>query len=58
MWPMFSGSDRVKLTRSMTLCVLNMNDVLFYEGDIHPYVYIIRRGTLTVMVNDQPVVTL
>lgn len=35
-----------------------MNDVLFCEGDIHPYVYIIRRGKLTVMVNDRPVATL
>uniref|UniRef100_A0A0A9WC52 cAMP-dependent protein kinase regulatory subunit n=1 Tax=Lygus hesperus TaxID=30085 RepID=A0A0A9WC52_LYGHE len=52
---MLNGSDRVKLTRTMTIRVCNMGEVLFTQGTIHPYFYLVRRGRLTVIVQNEPV---
>ncbi|EPY21132.1 hypothetical protein STCU_08682, partial [Strigomonas culicis] len=54
MWPFLSGSDRVKLARSMEVKVLNIGDALFEEGSVCPQIYFLRRGSLTVVVKGEP----
>lgn len=53
MWPFFTPSDRVKLCRTMECQVLGVGDVLVEEGTICPYIFVVRRGALTVMVKGE-----
>ncbi|XQJ31550.1 cAMP binding protein, putative [Leishmania guyanensis] len=58
MWSMLTASDRVKLSRSMEVRVLSVGDVLFDEGVYCPYIYVVRRGALTVTVKGEALAVL
>ncbi|KPA79950.1 putative 40S ribosomal protein S9 [Leptomonas pyrrhocoris] len=58
MWPLLTASDRVKLCRAMEVRVLGVGEVLFDEGDYCPYIYIVRRGALTVVVKGEALAVL
>ncbi|CCW67059.1 unnamed protein product [Phytomonas sp. Hart1] len=49
-----SLKDRLKLCSTMEVMVLGAGDILFNAGDSCKYIYFMRRGTLTIVVNDQP----
>ncbi|EKF99111.1 hypothetical protein TCSYLVIO_009983 [Trypanosoma cruzi] len=58
MWSLFSSRDRIRLARLMTVKVFCIGDTLFCEGDYYPYMHIIRRGIVKVVVKNQPLLEL
>lgn len=54
MWPLFSVSDRVKLSRTMEVRVFSVGDIICSEGEACPYLFILRRGSLSVSVKGIP----
>eukprot|EP00796_Vickermania_ingenoplastis_P004949 gene4949-3550_t len=50
MWPYLSVSDRVKLARTMEVKTLTVGETLCEEGTYSPYLYVLRRGALSVLV--------
>ncbi|EKF27743.1 hypothetical protein MOQ_008523, partial [Trypanosoma cruzi marinkellei] len=58
MWSLFSSRDRIRLARLMTVKVFCIGDTLFCEGDYYPYMHIIRRGIVKVIVKNQPLLEL
>lgn len=56
--PYLSVSDRVKLCRSMEVKAVSVGDIVCKEGTYSPYIYIVRRGSLTVKVKGVPLAIL
>nr|CCC93675.1 predicted nucleotide-binding protein [Trypanosoma congolense IL3000] len=54
-WSYFSSGERIRLARLIEVKVFCMGDTLFAEGDRNPYIYIIRRGSVQVVVNKEPI---
>ncbi|RNF07252.1 putative nucleotide-binding protein [Trypanosoma conorhini] len=54
MWSLFGSRDRIRLARLMTVKAFCIGDTLFCEGDRDPYMHIIRRGVIKVVVKNQP----
>ncbi|KAG8348742.1 putative nucleotide-binding protein [Trypanosoma vivax] len=55
LWSLLSSGDRVKLARQIEVRAFCVGDTLFGEGDRNPYLYIIRRGTVSVIAKRDPV---
>ncbi|SCU65440.1 cAMP binding protein, putative [Trypanosoma equiperdum] len=55
LWSFFSAGERIRLARLMEVKVFCAGDTLFGEGDRNPYVYIIRRGAVRVVVCKEPI---